>query len=83
MDRNAISLFCSSGIGDLGLHANNINTVISCELLPDRMKLFQENKPSDSYGIAAMMSQVSGWERTSQIRRQPLYGRQRLYRRTM
>ena len=45
MDRNAISLFCSSGIGDLGLHANNINTVISCELLPDRMKLFQENNP--------------------------------------
>ena len=26
---NAISLFCSSGIGDLGLKNNNINTVIS------------------------------------------------------
>ena len=45
MDRNAISLFCSSGIGDLGLHANGIKTVISCELLADRMQLFQENNP--------------------------------------
>ena len=45
MDRNAISLFCSSGIGDLGLHANGIKTVVSCELLADRMQLFQENNP--------------------------------------
>ena len=28
MTRNAISLFSSSGIGDLGLRANGINTVI-------------------------------------------------------
>ncbi len=41
----AISLFCSSGIGDLGLKANNINTVIACELLPERMKLFLNNYP--------------------------------------
>ena len=40
---NAISLFCSSGIGDLGLKANNINTVVACELLPERMKLFLNN----------------------------------------
>ena len=39
----------------------------------------EELKPSDSYGIAAMMSQIPGWERTERIRRQPLYGRQRLY----
>lgn len=36
MNRNAISLFSSSGIGDLGLKANNIQTVIGCELLPER-----------------------------------------------
>ena len=43
----------------------------------------QELKPSDSYAIAAMMAQVDGWERTTAIRRQPLYGRQRVYRKTM
>ena len=37
---NAISLFCSSGIGDLGLKNNNINTVIGCELIEERMQLF-------------------------------------------
>lgn len=42
---NAISLFCSSGIGDLGLKANNVNTVVACELLPERMKLFLNNHP--------------------------------------
>lgn len=41
----AISLFSSSGIGDLGLHANNIDTVIACELLKERMNLFQNNNP--------------------------------------
>lgn len=45
MNRNAISLFSSSGIGDLGLKANNIQTVIGCELLPERMKLFSNNYP--------------------------------------
>ena len=40
---NAVSLFCSSGIGDLGLKANHINTVVACELLPERMKLFLNN----------------------------------------
>ena len=42
---NAISLFSSSGIGDLGLHANNIDTVIACELLKERMDLFRNNNP--------------------------------------
>lgn len=45
MEYNAVSLFSSSGIGDLGLKANNINTVIACELLPERAKLFQSNYP--------------------------------------
>ena len=42
---NAISLFSSSRIGDLGLHANGIKTVIACELLDERMKLFKYNTP--------------------------------------
>lgn len=45
MAKNAISLFSSSGIGDLGLKANDIHTVIGCELLPERMELFQHNHP--------------------------------------
>lgn len=45
MTRNAISLFSSSGIGDLGLKANNIETIIGCELLGDRMSLFHNNFP--------------------------------------
>jgi DNA (cytosine-5)-methyltransferase 1 len=45
MERNAISLFSSSGIGDLGLKANNIKTVIACEIIEERMKLFKNNYP--------------------------------------
>ncbi|AGG07345.1 DNA (cytosine-5-)-methyltransferase [Dehalococcoides mccartyi BTF08] len=44
--RNAISLFSSSGIGDLGLQANGIETVVACELLQERMNLFQANYPN-------------------------------------
>lgn len=43
--KNAISLFCSSGIGDLGLKHNGIHTVIANELLPERVKLFKTNYP--------------------------------------
>lgn len=41
--KKAVSLFSSSGIGDLGLQANDIDTVIACELLPERMRLFRRN----------------------------------------
>ncbi len=41
----AVSLFCSSGIGDLGLQANNVKTVVASELLPERMNLFLHNHP--------------------------------------
>lgn len=44
-NKKAVSLFCSSGIGDLGLQANNIDTVVACELLPERMRLFEKNHP--------------------------------------
>ena len=52
------------------------NAEIWCECFG---KSLQELKPSDSYGIAAIMSQIPGWERTQAIKRQPIYGRQRLY----
>jgi predicted P-loop ATPase len=39
-------------------------------------------KPSDSYAIAAIMTKVTGWERTSKIKKQPNYGKQRVYERT-
>ena len=45
MERNAISLFSSSGIGDLGMHANGINTVVARYLIKKRMDLFQNNNP--------------------------------------
>lgn len=41
----AISLFSSSGIGDLGLKANDIKTEIACEIIQERMELFSENFP--------------------------------------
>jgi DNA (cytosine-5)-methyltransferase 1 len=43
---NALSLFSSSGVGDLGLRSNGIETVIACELLQERMQLFRENFPN-------------------------------------
>lgn len=46
MKKLAISLFSSSGIGDLGLKENDIETVIACEILPERMKLFANNYPN-------------------------------------
>ena len=41
----AISLFSSSGIGDLGLKANGITTVVANELIPERAELFETNFP--------------------------------------
>jgi len=40
-----------------------------------------ELKPADSYALAALMTKMPGWERTKEIRRLALYGRQRLYKR--
>lgn len=52
------------------------NAEIWCECFG---KVLQELKPSDSYSIATLMAQIPGWVRTTQIKRQPLYGRQRIY----
>lgn len=38
-------------------------------------------KTSDSFAIAALLSQLDEWERTNSIQRQKIYGRQRVYRR--
>ncbi len=53
------------------------NAEIWCECFG---RSFQDLKPTDSYAIAALMTQISGWERTTERVRQPMYGRQRLYR---
>lgn len=45
MKKRAVSLFSSSGIGDLGLKENGIETVVACELLKERMQLFANNYP--------------------------------------
>lgn len=39
-------------------------------------------KPSDSYAIAALMTQIDGWQRTDKVRKCSPYGKQRLYERT-
>ncbi len=36
-------------------------------------------KPSDSYAIAALMTQIDDWERTTRKRKLPIYGQQRIY----
>lgn len=38
-------------------------------------------RPADSYSIAALMMQISGWERTNRSRKLAIYGKQRLYER--
>lgn len=42
-----------------------------------------ELKPADSYALAALMTRVSGWERTKVKKRIPIYGEQRLYSRVV
>ncbi|MBN3490529.1 DNA cytosine methyltransferase [Acholeplasma equirhinis] len=59
--KKAISLFSSSGIGDLALRNNNISVVIANELLPNRSKLYQQNFP-ESY-----MIQGDIWEKKDYI----------------
>ncbi|ASD51081.1 hypothetical protein FPT19_00970 [Erysipelothrix rhusiopathiae] len=52
------------------------NAEIWCECFNRNLP---ELKTTDSYQIAALMAQITGWERTSNIKRLPIYGRQRLY----
>ena len=43
--KEAVSLFSSAGIGELGLKSNNLKIVVSNELLPDRHQLYSNNFP--------------------------------------
>lgn len=64
----------------IGSHARTTvtNAEIWCECYGRNPS---EMKPTDSYAIAALMTQIDGWERTTERKRLPLYGRQRLYKR--
>ncbi len=55
------------------------NAEIWCECFEHGLS---ELKPADSYALAALMTQIDGWERTARRAHQPIYGRQRLYVRT-
>ncbi len=52
------------------------NAEIWCECFG---KNLSELKTTDSYAIAAIMTQMDGWVRTSTRKRCPLYGQQRVY----
>ena len=56
------------------------NAEIWCECFS---RSFQDLKPSDSYAIAALMTQINGWERTNDRKTLHIYGKQRLYQRTI
>ena len=43
--KNAVSLFSSSGIGELGIRENHVKTVIANELIPERASLYKRNFP--------------------------------------
>jgi DNA (cytosine-5)-methyltransferase 1 len=45
MNRKAVSLFASSGIGDLALRAAGLNVIVANEIVEDRARLFQANFP--------------------------------------
>ena len=52
------------------------NAEIWCECFG---KNLSELKTTDSYAIAALMTQIPGWKRSAAARRLPLYGKQRIY----
>ncbi len=55
------------------------NAEIWCECFGNNPS---DMKPADSYAIAALMTQIEGWERTTRRSHLPIYGYQRLYVRT-
>ena len=55
------------------------NMEIWCECFG---KSKEDMRPSDSYAISALMVRVDGWERSTRLNRDPIYGRQRVYVRT-
>jgi predicted P-loop ATPase len=55
------------------------NAEIWCECFG---RSLSDLKPADSYAIAALMTQIDGWQRTTKVRKRSPYGKQRLYERT-
>ena len=41
----------------------------------------EDLKPADSYALSSLMSRIEGWSRPKTLQTQPLYGKQRVYRR--
>lgn len=54
------------------------NMEIWCECFGKRK---EDIKPADSYAIAAIMLRIPGWHKTEDRETQPIFGRQRLYKR--
>ena len=54
------------------------NAEIWCECFGRNLS---DLKPADSYAIAALMTQIDGWQRTTKVRKRSPYGKQRLYER--
>jgi hypothetical protein len=54
------------------------NMEIWCECFGKRK---EDIKPCDSYAIASIMLRIEGWHKTDERGVQPIYGRQRLYKR--
>ncbi|MEA4972353.1 MAG: virulence-associated E family protein [Candidatus Metalachnospira sp.] len=52
------------------------NAEIWCECFGRNLS---DLKPSDSYAIAALMTKIDGWQRTTKVKKRPVYGKQRLY----
>ena len=59
--KKAISLFSSSGIGELGIDSNNINIIVANELHEDRCELYKSNYPK------TLMISGDIWEKSNQI----------------
>ena len=42
----------------------------------------EDMKPSDSYAMSAIMERIDGWSKTGKSKTLPIYGKQRIYRRS-
>jgi len=58
---NAVSLFTSSGIGDIALHEAGIETIVANEIITDRTELFKFNFPD------SMMIVGDIWDKQNEI----------------
>lgn len=43
----------------------------------------EDMKPADSYALSAMMERIEGWSKTGKAKILPIYGKQRMYKRTI